>query len=113
MNQAQTAEPRARDDAAPSPAANPEAPSDVTDASSDAVERARALTRKAGTLATRAAERVPAAVVVVVGGGVLLAADAFGIGEVITAGVAGYAAYRMLRRRARARQRAAESEAQP
>lgn len=68
-----------------------------------AIDTARAWTRRAGSLGKRAAERLPAGVVVVVGGTVLLAADAFGIGEVITAGVAGYAAYRLLRKRARAR----------
>jgi hypothetical protein len=71
-----------------------------------AIETARAWTRRAGRLGKRAAERLPAGVVVVVGGTVLLAADAFGIGEVITAGVAGYGAYRMLRRRARRREEA-------
>jgi hypothetical protein len=76
-----------------------------------AMETARAWSREAGALAKRAAEKVPAAVVIVVGGTVLLAADAFGIGEVMTAGVAAYAAYRLLRRRARQRAEGATREA--
>jgi hypothetical protein len=76
-----------------------------------AIETARALTRQAGEIAKRTAERVPAGVVVVVGGAVLLAADAFGIGEVITAGIAGYAAYRLLRKRAVSRADGSSAEA--
>lgn len=68
-----------------------------------AIEAARGWTRQAGDVATRAAERLPAGVVIVVGGTVLLAADAFGVGAVVTAGVAAYGAYRVLRRRARHR----------
>lgn len=64
-----------------------------------AIETARAWTREAGALAKRAAERVPAGVVVVVGGAALLVTDAFGVGEVVTAGIAAYAAYRLLRKR--------------
>jgi hypothetical protein len=63
------------------------------------LEEARAMTRRAAEIAERAAERMPAGVVVLVGGGVLLAAGAFGLGEVVTAGIAGYAAYRLLLRR--------------
>jgi hypothetical protein len=66
----------------------------------DAAVTVEGWAHRAADLARSAAEHVPAAVVVVVGGTVLLAADAFGIGEVLTAGIAGYAAYRLLRRRA-------------
>jgi hypothetical protein len=61
---------------------------------------------RAGELARSTAQRVPAAVVIVVGGAALLAADAFGIGEVLTGAVAGYAAYRLLRRRGKKREKA-------
>jgi hypothetical protein len=70
------------------------------------VERVEEWSRRAGDIAKTTAERVPAAAVVVVGGGVLLALDAFGLGEVLTAGAAGYLAYRLLRRKARSRERA-------
>lgn len=80
----------------------------VTESSAEhAFEAAQALTKRAGEIARDAAQRVPAGVVVVVGGAVLLAADAFGVGEVLTAGVAAYAAYRLLRKRA---QRRADTE---
>lgn len=68
-----------------------------------AIEKMEGWAHRAANLAKKSAERVPAGVVVVVGGAVLLAADAFGVGEVITAGIAGYAAYRLIRRRARKR----------
>jgi hypothetical protein len=68
-----------------------------------AIQKMEGWAHRAANLAKKSAERLPAGVVVVVGGAVLLAADAFGVGEVITAGVAGYAAYRVLRRRARKR----------
>jgi len=77
----------------------------------NAVVRVESFAHRAGEIAKKTAERVPAAVVVVVGGAVLLAADAFGIGEVVTAGVAGYAAYRLLRRRAAKRNELARKEA--
>jgi hypothetical protein len=82
--------------AAPPPAAGP-------NSGDEAVEKIERWTHRAADVARATAQRVPAAVVVVVGGAVLLAADAFGIGEVVTAGVAGYAAYRILRRRAKKR----------
>jgi hypothetical protein len=76
-----------------------------------AVEKVERWTHRAADVARSTAQRVPAAVVVVVGGAVLLAADAFGIGEVVTAGVAGYAAYRVLRRRAKKREQRRLEEA--
>jgi hypothetical protein len=75
------------------------AASEIEQQAEEAVFRVEDWTRRAAGLARKTAERVPAAVVVVVGGAVLLASDAFGIGEVVTAGIAGYAAYRLLRRR--------------
>ena len=77
----------------------------------DAIVRAETFAHKAADLGRKTAERIPAAVVVVVGGTVLLAADAFGVGEVITAGIAGYAAYRLLRRRAAKKSAAAKAQA--
>ncbi len=72
-----------------------------------AIERAEKASRRALDRARDVAERIPAAAVIVVGGGALLALDAFGVGEVLTASVAAYAAYRLLRRSAR--ERAAEA----
>jgi hypothetical protein len=75
------------------------------------LESAEVWSRRAAEIARTTAERIPAAVVVVVGGGVLLALDAFGVGEVLTAGVVGYAAYRLLRRSAKKREAAARKAA--
>jgi hypothetical protein len=76
-----------------------------------AVERIERWSGRAASVARTAAERVPAGVAIVVGGGILLALDAFGVGEVITAGVGAYAAYRLLRRSARKHAAKAEAEA--
>ena len=72
-----------------------------------ALENVESWSRRAAELARTTADRMPAAVVVVVGGGTLLALDAFGVGEVLTAGIVAYATYRLLRRSVRKRASAA------
>lgn len=77
--------------------------SDTTATQASPLENVESWSRRAAGLARTTAERVPAGIVIVVGGGTLLALDAFGVGEVLTAGIAAYATYRLLRRSARKR----------
>jgi hypothetical protein len=90
--------------------ATPTEPRRADERVQESIAKTETLGRRAAELARTAAEKVPAGVVVVVGAGALLALDAFGIGEVVTAGLVAYGTYRLLRRGAHRRAERAQAE---